>query len=125
MIENDLYSDLSTVTGLSSLFAVMAGKTVVVPYGVYNRISTQREQTLTNFGNTETVFQLDIYHGTRGAMLTIKAALIDRLKLYNQRQIGDSFIQSVEILNESETIEELNGILKFKGIVEFSVYYSE
>ena len=126
MIEDELHANLITVTGLSSLFALMAGKSATVPYGVYNRISTQREQTLTGFvGNTEVAFQVDIYHSTRNAMLVIKAALIARLKTYNQLTIGNTFIQSVEILNETEDVEELNGSLKFKGIVEFSIYYAE
>lgn len=125
MIENNLYANLITVTGLSSLYALRAGKSATLPYGVYNRISTQREQTLTSFGNVETAFQLDIYHSTRAAMLTIKAAVIARLKTYNQLTIGSTFIQSVEILNEMEDIEELIDIVKYKGVVEFSIYYTE
>lgn len=127
MIENDLYADLETITGLSGkIYALRAGKSVIVPYAVYNRISTQREQTLTGFvGNAEVAFQLDIYHSTRAAMLTVKANIIARLKTYNQLMIGSTFIQSVEILNEMEDIEELNDNLKFKGIVEFSIYYGE
>lgn len=127
MIENDLYADLETITGLSGkIYALRAGKSVIVPYAVYNRISTQREQTLTGFvGNAEVAFQLDIYHSTRAAMLTVKANVIARLKTYNQLMIGSTFIQSVEILNEMEDIEELNDNLKFKGIVEFSIYYGE
>lgn len=126
MIENDLYSDLITITDLSDVSALRAGPDAVVPYAVYNRISTQRDQTLTGFdGNAEVAFQLDIYHNTRAAMLTIKAAVITRLKTYNQLTLGGTFIQSVEILNEMEDIEELNDTVKYKGIVEFSVYYEE
>lgn len=126
MIEDDLYANLITITGLSDLSALRAGPDAVVPYGVYNRISTQRDQTLTGFdGNAETAFQLDIYHSTRAAMLTIKAAVLARLKTYNQLTIGSSFIQSVEILNEFEDLEELNDSVKYKGIVEFSIYYEE
>lgn len=126
MIENDLYANLITITGLSNVYALMADIDAEAPYGVYNRISTQREQTLTGFvGNAEVAFQLDIYHSTRAAMLTIKAAVIARLKTYNQLTIGSTFIQSIEILNEMEDVEELNDTLKFKGIVEFSVYYEE
>lgn len=127
MIEDDLYADLETITGLSGkVYALRASKTVVVPYAVYNRISTQREQTLTGFdGNAEVAFQLDIYHSTRAAMLTVKAAVIARLKTYNQLIIGSTFIQSVEILNEMEDIEELNDTVKYKGIIDFSVYYEE
>lgn len=58
-------------------------------------------------------------------MLTVKAAVIARLKTYNQLTIGGTFIQSVEILNEMEDIEELNDTVKYKGIVEFSIYYEE
>lgn len=127
MIEDDLYTNLETITGLTGkVYALRASKSAVVPYAVYNRISTQREQTLTGFvGNAEVAFQLDIYHSTRAAMLTIKAALIARLKTYNQLAIGSTFIQSVEILNEMEDLEELNDTVKYKGIVEFSVYYAE
>lgn len=126
MIEDDLYTNLATVTGMSSLYAIRAGKSVTVPYAVYNRISTQRDQTLTGFdGNAETAFQVDIYHSTPEAMSTIKAALITRLKTYNQLTIGSTLIQSVEILNEFEDVEELNDTLKYKGIVEFSIYYEE
>lgn len=127
MIEDDLYTDLETITGLSGkIYALRAGKSVIVPYAIYHRISTQRDQTLMGFvGNAEVAFQLDIYHSTRAAMLTVKANIIARLKTYNQLMIGSTFIQSVEILNEMEDIEELNDNLKFKGIVEFSIYYGE
>lgn len=126
MIENDLYADLITITGLSDVSALRAGKNAVVPYGVYHRISTQREQTLGGFvGNAEVAFQLDIYHTSRASMLTVKAAVITRLKTYNQLTIGSTFIQSVEILNEWEDEETLNDTVKYKGIVEFSVYYAE
>lgn len=127
MIEDDLYANLDTITGLSGkVYALRAGKNVTIPYLVYNRISTGREQTLGGFnGNAEVAFQLDVYHSTRAAMLTVKAAIISRLKTYNQLTIGSTFIQSIEILNEMEDIEELNDTLKFKGIVEFSVYYEE
>ena len=126
MIEDDLYANLDTITGIvGKVYAVRASNSATLPYAVYNRISTQREQTLTSFGNAEIAFQLDIYHSTRAAMLTIKAAVITRLKTYNVLQVGNTFVQSIEILNEMEDVEELNGVLKFKGIVEFSLYHTE
>lgn len=128
MIENDLYANLDTITGITGkVYAVRASNSAAVPYAVYNRISTPpRDQTLTGFtGNVEPTFQVDVYHSTRAAMLILRSAIIARLKTYNQLTIGSTFIQSVEILNEMEDEEELNGVLKFKGIVEFSIYYSE
>lgn len=126
MIEDDLYADLKTVTGLSDLSAIRATDNSTMPYAVYHRISTLREQTLTGFiGNAEASFQLDIYAVTPEAMSTIKTAVIARLKTYNQLTVGSTFFQSIEILNEIEDLEELNDTVKYKGIIDFSIYYEE
>lgn len=85
MIEEDLYSQLSTYEGLTALvktriYPLVAPQTVQVPFCVYTKISNERQYSHGGFSNLERVRMqvscyAETYAGTRAVVAQVIAAI--------------------------------------------------
>lgn len=127
MIEKQLVIKLGEVTGLSNrVFPLMTKQNQEVPYVVYERIQTSRERTLSGYaGLIETYFQLDIYEKSYTNLKTVSANVVAKLKTLEGSTLGSFYIQSANIENEYETVEDDKDQKWYRTTIELQISYNE
>lgn len=127
--EQGLTVELSAIAGLTGkVFPLVAEQGTQTPYLVYLLGGNDRVKTLSGHdGLVESQYQLDLYHSTYANLKALKRLVIANLKTYILCNIGGTgpLIQQVEIITDFETAEYVNGVLIYKGIIEFNANYDE
>lgn len=127
-LDKGLKTELSAVSGLSGkVFPLTAQEGTAVPYATYSLVGTDRVKDLTNGhdGLVEGRYEIELFHTRHSDLKVLMNAVIAKLKSLSQTNIGTTgpYIQQLDIENELETYE--NEALKYRGIIEFNIYYNE
>lgn len=106
------------------IYPTNAPETSTKPYLVYSRINTTKVKTLKGFTGTEYLsFMFSIMATRYSGMKNLTKKIENMLMSLPQTEIGDFYIQDININNIHEVYEfdlKIN-----RGIIDFTIYFEE
>lgn len=108
----------------NNIYPTNAPEDYTKPYLVYARISTKKLKTLEGIQNKEYLsFMFSIMATKYGEMKTLVKKVEGLLVSLPQTQLGDFYIEDIDINNITEVYE--HELKVNRGIIDFTIYFEE
>lgn len=108
----------------NSIYPTNAPETATKPYLVYARLRTEKIKTLQGITNNEYItFMFSIMAPKYSDMRNLTKQVEDFLISLPKQQIGDYYIEDIDINNITEQYE--HELKVNRGIIDFTIYFKE